>query len=139
MISDPASLTSKKPSGELNLKYHDRPPTARERPLPCRACTTPQLCTEGSDGFCCFNAGSRGQGSKRRAQRRDCRAILFVAGLSASLVALSLRFISYSLSAVLISLSAVLVRHRSTFPKRSPRDYRHRPRRALPPTSPATT
>ena len=72
-----------------------------------------------------FVASTRARGAKvpsgaRRAQRRDCRAILFVAGLSASLVALSLRFISYSLSAVLISLSAVPVRHRSTFPKRSP-------------------
>ena len=46
--------------------------------------------------------------AKRReaAHAAHCRAILFVAGLSASLVALSLRFISYSLSAGFISLSA---------------------------------
>ena len=146
MISDPESQRQK-----------SKTQSATPREATAGPGTTPQLCTEGSDGFCCFNAArglagprfqARASGA-RRAQRRDCRAILFVAGLSASLVALSLRFISYSLSAVLISLSAVLyslsavlislsavlislsavpVRHRSTFPKRSPpRDYRQRP------------
>jgi hypothetical protein len=125
MISDPESQRQK-----------SKTQSATPREATAGPGTTPQLCTEGSDGFCCFNAArglagprfqARASGA-RRAQRRDCRAILFVAGLSASLVALSLRFISYSLSAVLISLSAVPVRHRSTFPKRSPpRDYRQRP------------
>ena len=60
MISDPESQRQKSKTQSATL-------TPRE--ATAGPGTTPQLCTEGSDGFCCFNAGSRGQGSKRRAAR----------------------------------------------------------------------
>ena len=59
-ISDPESQRQKSKTQSATL-------TPRE--ATAGPGTTPQLCTEGSDGFCCFNAGSRGQGSKRRAAR----------------------------------------------------------------------
>ena len=75
MISDPESQRQK-----------SKTQSATPREATAGPGTTPQLCTEGSDGFCCSTrlAGSRGQGSKRGQAARGARSAATAARYSSS-------------------------------------------------------